>query len=358
MKHSFPLFLTLAALCTACILPATTFHATPRTWEEPDTVVTDDEALMMEADTVASEDATWTDFEGTDYPEEASAEEEADSSIEPEVICPADDELLAEYNVKDADYNLQNKQNANTGVSFSANIFTPGEVKKQSGFNLMVCHILQATLPDGAQGKWAVANLDKMLENKWKAVKEAYQNDLQTLETNGEAAPRAEGGDIVLPSYSYHTSVMPVWKFAEAGGAVTYKVDDEVYLGGAHGMPYCYYLTLSEKTDSLLGLTDIFKEESLPAVFQLVASKLALRPPFADQLPAAELTSGTDGKSPLGIARAIEPYQGKWYPRPALTQCGVLFNYAPYEKDCYAAGTVEILLPYPEISSYLKVAIK
>lgn len=331
-----------AALCLLLVSPAAGRTSAARTATEPDSVIVEDPEMTMYADTVAYEDSMY---------------EEDDAPAGDEAVCPPDDELLSDFSSKDADYNYQNKANANTGVSFTASIFLPGEVKKQSGFNLMVARILGATLPEAAQADWKTAGLDKMLENKWKAVKEAYLADVKDFAAEPDDSESPDAAPY-YPNYSYRTNVMPVWRFDVAGGAVTYKVDDETYLGGAHGMPYCYYLTLSEKTDSLLGLTDIFKEESLPAVFRLVGEKLAARHTddfVGNAYTDAELAEAPNAADPLRRARALEEYGGKWYPRPALTQCGVLFSYAPYEKDSYAAGTVEVLLPFAEIGEYLKV---
>lgn len=349
------LFYTIpAALCVALTVPAQGQKGELRGAQEPDTTVVVDEAYEY-ADTVAYED--WDeapdDNVGTD---EGWANDSIDDEEVYEPICPPDDELLADFNAKEASFNFQNKENANTGITFTATIFTPGDTKKQSGFNVMVSQVLQSILPEDAQPQWKTDALDKMLENKWKIVKEAYINEMKHFSDANEPSDDAENA-ACLPSYSYNTSVMPAWRFDAGGGLVTYKVDDEVYLGGAHGMPYCYYLTLSEKTDALVGLTDIFKEESLGAVFALVGEKLASRPDALtteDEVwqPVAELGEQSP-TSPLVIAHAVESYGGKLYPRPAVTPCGILFSYAPYEKDCYAAGTVEIMLPYEEIGQYL-----
>lgn len=345
-----------AALCLALTLPAQGRQGNLRGAQEPDTTAVVDEYYEND-DSVACEDWEEADYDSTAAYDELVDDSTANEDVY-EPICPLDDELLADFNVKEASFDYQNKLDANTGITLSATIFTPGDTKKQSGFNVMVSQVLQSTLPEEALPQWKTDALDKMLENKWKTVKEAYISEMKHFSDAYEAS---DDPDIVpyLPSYSYNTSVMPAWRFDAGGGLVTYKVDDEVYLGGAHGMPYCYYLTLSEKTDALVGLTDIFKEESLGAVFALVGEKLASRPSAPDAgdevwQPVAELGEQSP-TSPLVIAHAIESYGGKLYPRPAVTPCGILFSYAPYEKDCYAAGTVEIMLPYEEIGQYLKM---
>lgn len=333
-------YIISAALCATLTLPARGNCGAQHVAQEIDTTVVDDEYYEY-ADTVAYED-------GDDTPYDSAPAEES--------VCPPDDELLADFNVKEASYDYQNKQNANTGVTLSATIFTPGDTKKQSGLNVMVSHILQSTIPGEAMRQWKTETLDKMIENKWKAVKEAYINDLKDL--TGDDI-QADGEDVspYFPSYSYNTSVMPVWHFSTEGGLTTYRIDDEIYLGGVHGMPYCYFLTLSEKTDCLVGLADIFKEESLNAVFSLIGQKLASRPDanYFDEIwkPVAEMEEPSDN-STLVVAHAMERIGGKWYPRPAVTQCGILFCYPPYEKDCFAAGTIEVLLPFEEVSQYLK----
>lgn len=337
-----------AMICVGFTMSAQGKMGKNRVEEEPDSVLLFEEEWEVDSTAV----------------EVVDADELLDSTYVEEEICQTDDELLSDFNVKEADFKYQNKANANTGIEFTANIFVPSELKDESGYNRMVSNVLQATLPENNQSVWKTENIDKMLENKWKIVKEAYILDMKEWENNSNNQSDDEE-DVYYPSYSYNVSIMPAWRWNAAGGLTTYKVDEDVYLGGAHGMPYCYYLTFCNQTNALLGLADIFKKEYLSAVFDLVSKKLAsYQSRYNDEIsemsddvwkPEASLDGEPKNHYTQIKADAIEVYQGKCYPRPALTQCGVLFSYAPYEKDCFAAGTIEILLPFDEIAPYLKI---
>lgn len=331
------LLLVPAALCWALAQGVHGAGPMTRSAQQPDTAIVDDNddgGLLFEDDSMAYADAdTVVSGDSIDY----------DDDQAPAEVCPADDELLSQFDTKDADYSMQDKANADCGVTFAALIYTPGEGKPRAGFDAMVSNVLRSVLPDQAAEAWKPDAIDKMLEAKWRAVKASYQSDVK------------EQGPML---YSYRTNITPAWQWKTAGGLTTYKVDDETYMGGAHGMTYSYYLTLGEQKGGLLGLTDIFKEQSLPQVFALVAQKLASRPnaPTGDDTwkQVAEM-SDDDAWPALRYSSSVEQYQGKWYPRPALTQCGVVFSYQPYVKDCYAAGTINVLLTYDEVADWLNL---
>lgn len=344
--YSVPTLLMLAAIA----VPMKGSHTRSHMADEPDTI---DAAVV---DTTIdndgyTEDADWAG--GDDDAADSVAVEEVT-----DVFCPYDDMLMTECANKTADYNLQNGDDANAGVSFSASLFVPdadskGEVKKGSGYSQMVSRILTGTMDSADVAKWEINSLAKMLEKKWDAVKRGYTADQVDIKKMCEQ----DGTPYSPMSYSYRTTVTPVWKFADKG-VTTFSIEDEVYTGGAHGMVYHYYLSLDANTDRLMGLTDIFKPECLSKVFDLVSQKLKEGPQAAhdeDTWPSvAEVTpapSATDYSVRTG---QMEEYEGKWYPRPALTECGVVFTYPPYVKNCYAAGTINIVLTTAEIEEYIK----
>lgn len=44
-----------------------------------------------------------------------------------------------------------------------------------------------------------------------------------------------------------------------------------------------------------------------------------------------------------------EIYDGTYYPRPALTNQGVVFSYQPYEKGSFAEGILHFVIPYSKL---------
>ena len=318
-------------LCLAFTLPLQGHKLSAQhTPDEPDTVVVADDY---------TEDADWA---GTD---DEVVDTASVDSLDTEDFCTYNDNLLSDFDTENADYNLQNGKDANAGVSLSATLFKPskeryGETKKNGGYNLMISNILCAMLDSASSAKWKTEQINKMLENKWKAVKTQYTTDQAEIEKLSE-------GDYHPTSYTFRTTVTPAWQWADKR-ITTYAIEDEAYIGGAHGMLYKYYLSLNEKGDSLMGLTDIFKEEALQEVFKLVGEKLKTGPQAANDEETwpsvAEVVPSPTPDDYSVRSRQMQQYKGKWYPRPALTACGIVFTYPPYVKNCYAAGTINILL--------------
>lgn len=332
-----------ATLCLALTMPAIGHRAPVAHGDEPaDTAyvdsLEDSDTLTLDGDDEAV-DSMWADST-------ADGDSTAVDSVEAErsEVCPPDYELLGDYESHEVDYSLQNPRNANVGASFAATIYSPADAKKKGGYVAMVSRVLAASLPLEDVKEWKTADVDKMLSRKWETIKAGYQRDM------------TEVGEV---DYTYRTTLSPAWQFKAAGGLTTYKIEDEIYLGGAHGMYYTYYLTFSVPGDSLLGLTDVFKPAALPKVFALVSDKLAHRSDkVADPEIWPEVAEVTPAPTPEDMslrAGALEQYEGKWYPRPALTECGVVFSYQPYVKGPYAEGVIEVLLPYAEIGEYLKL---
>lgn len=217
----------------------------------------------------------------------------------------------------------------------------------------MASRVLSAMIDSAAASKWEVAKLDKMLEAKWNAVKRSYTDDQNEV----KKMAAQENFEYHPQSYSFRTTITPVWQWKDKG-VTTYSIEDEAYTGGAHGMLYHYFLSMNEKADSVMGLTDIFKEEALPEVFKLVGEKLKTGPQAAsdeDTWPSvAEVLPAPNANDYSVRSGQMQQYKGKWYPRPALTECGIVFTYPPYVKNCYAAGTIHIVINYAEAKDWLK----
>lgn len=331
------------ALALALSLPVQGHKTNYRITDTPDTLVVD-----TTLDTEYTEDEDWAGTDDTDATP-------ADTATDPEDFCNYNDDLLSDFDTENADYNLQNSKDANAGITFSATLFTPskekyGELKKNSGYTLMASRILASMLDSASMSKWKTEAINKMLENKWKSVKSQYTTEQAEME-------KLNGADNHPMSYSYRTSITPAWQWADKH-VTTYAIEDEAYTGGAHGILYHYYLSLNEQTDSIMGLTDIFKEEALPEVFKLVGEKLRTGPQAANDEETwpsvAEVVPAPVANDYSVLSGQMQMYKDKWYPRPALTECGIVFVYPPYIKNCYAAGTINILITYDEAKNWLK----
>lgn len=295
-----------------------------------DSMAVDPDIDYAEMDTVRV-DSVAVDPDFLDEGEEEGGFAPSDMPVARPTFCEPNYELLGEFDEKMADYSLTHPKDSERGLTFSADIFQPMEgVKKGGAYLEMVRSVLGACCSGATlEGK----DVEKMIEAKWAAVKANY---------------KTESAEIPL-TYSYRTAVSPAWQWAKGARLTTYKVEDEVYTGGAHGMNYEYYLTISEEQNRLMGLTDFFPKEKLPAVFELIAKKLVENPQTGcssdpDIWPPTADISGLTPEAPMALSNQLEQYEGKWYPRPARTECGIVFSYAPYMKASYAVGTIHVLL--------------
>lgn len=343
MKKNF--LLVSSALALTLSIPVQGHRSHYCFLESTDTLVVD-----TIDNTSYSEDSDWAGTANEDNT--ASNEDFTDTDN----FCIYNDELLSDFDTNTIDYNLQNSKDANAGVTFSATLFTPskekyGKLKKNSGYTLMVSRILSCMGGDSVSAsKWKTGTINKMLENKWINIKNQYTAEQTELQ-------RIEGDSYHPMNHSYRTTITPAWQITDKH-TTTYAIEDEAYTGGAHGILFHYYLSLDENSDSLMGLTDIFKEEALPEVFKLIGEKLRTGPQAANDEETwpsvAEVLPAPASNDYSVLSGQMQQYKGKWYPRPALTDCGIVFVYPPYIKNSYSAGTINILISYAEAKNWLK----
>ena len=105
---------------------------------------------------------------------------------------------------------------------------------------------------------------------------------------------------------------------------VSYKIVTESYTGGAHGMTRVRTGTF--KNRKKLTLADLPKD--VPALWQKAVAK---------RFKAASFDAYIKTK-PVFFPRITENFY--------LDAKGIHFIYSPYEIDCYAAGVVDIFIPY------------
>lgn len=143
--------------------------------DEPDTVYTD---TLEEGDPEALDSIWVEDFEETF---EDSVVVDNASMVE-SGVCEPNYELLGEMDEKMADFSLSHSKDANFGISFSASIFTPTTIKKGSPYHRMVADILNATMPETDEPvKFESRDIERMLELKWRTLKERYEFETTDL---------------------------------------------------------------------------------------------------------------------------------------------------------------------------------
>lgn len=114
----------------------------------------------------------------------------------------------------------------------------------------------------------------------------------------------------------------------------------EHYLGGAHGMREERYFLFDMEKNRQIVLADIVRENAGLTLRQLAAVRLRER-------------AGLDENAPLsrgGFSTDLPEIPENFF----LTPVGLGFHWDPYEIAPYAAGPVEIIIPYEELEDTLR----
>lgn len=156
------------------------------------------------------------------------------------------------------------------------------------------------------------------------------------------------------PKYDYLFKMNPAY---ECGGRyITYRFYTYRYTMGAHGYMEEYYLTFDKVAGRLLGAEDIIEPKNFDFVIESLEQKICNRKRRNGETnsnTSADLASlGSDFSTVLK-----ESVKGKIYPRPALTENGLVFSYQPYENGAFAEGIIHFVIPYSEIANVLKIEI-
>lgn len=148
------------------------------------------------------------------------------------------------------------------------------------------------------------------------------------------------------PKYDYMMEVAPAWE-SKNGQYVTYRFYTYYYTMGAHGFMEEYYLTFDNENGRILGYNDIFGANDFKKVLDLLEQEItAQKKEFMnfDGIYPASLEKDELESNASEILKEV--YDGAYYPRPALTNQGVVFSYQPYEKGSFAEGILHFVIPY------------
>lgn len=156
------------------------------------------------------------------------------------------------------------------------------------------------------------------------------------------------------------------------------------YTGGLHEMPRSYYITYDKKRNQFLTTENAIKSSETNNVRNLALKYLKViydenlgeessfedftksvftfHCPFMDMadldgLPASLLEHQyiCDGMAGWDYVTTA-PFKSSTFPLPhfAVLPEGIVFTYHPYQIDCFAAGEYHVVLPFDEISQYLR----
>lgn len=160
------------------------------------------------------------------------------------------------------------------------------------------------------------------------------------------------------PKYDYSFTMTPEWKSA-SGRYITYRIYTYYYAMGAHGFPEEYYLTFDNHTGHILDFRDIFKSDKTKEVttqLDSIFKKSKIERGYSEDV---DYKSGLEEEDLSSDNPSLlkEKSDSVYYPRPALTDKGIVFSYQPYEAGCFADGVLHLILQYAAVSKSLKLSI-
>lgn len=107
---------------------------------------------------------------------------------------------------------------------------------------------------------------------------------------------------------------------------VSFQIEKSVYTGGAHGMTCTRVGTFQDGV--LLKLADLPEQEKLELLWKQAVARHFKARSFEEYSRKCTV---------------FKPYMTENF---YLDDCGIHFIYNPYEIDCYAAGTIDIFVPW------------
>lgn len=170
--------------------------------------------------------------------------------------------------------------------------------------------------------------VEQMMEHYYYQFRKFYDKEFKPEPGSDE---RAFG-----QHYSYQCYAYPVWQNSDST-LTTWKFYSYNYMGGAHGGESEYFLTFDNNTGRILGAKDFFTKSD----FRKAIDKLA------QQLDAYHGSTGNEADlnseynvTAVQSSTMNEVIDGKIYPRPAITNQGIVFSYQTYEKGGNADGVM------------------
>lgn len=179
-----------------------------------------------------------------------------------------------------------------------------------------------------------------------------FAND---FETHYKKDFSIEDCDGIGPKYDYMLTVAPAWMSSDKS-LVTYRFYSYYYTAGMHGFMEEYYLTFDNESGKLLGRDDFFTNAGFKEAIGILEQRLCdhrntyttCDGPYPSYLEESELEANAS-------ENIKEIRDSVYYPRPALTNSGVIFSYQPYEMGAFCEGILHFPIPYKQLSLKVKM---
>ncbi len=182
-----------------------------------------------------------------------------------------------------------------------------------------------------------------------RTVVDFYGGQIKTELINEKAEQSQDLDEDAINAFYKHITIK---KDYETDLLVTYLVDQDIYLNGAHGMQYHYGQTFRKSDGRRFG-PDMMMNVGSEGMYSLI--KEGLRSYFAEN--STQPIDDEELKTYI-ISEDDVDYLPMPHHTPYVTQKGVVFTYQPYEISFYAAGMPEFAVTLNDMKPYLSVTAK
>lgn len=237
-----------------------------------------------------------------------------ESKITEESNFPSDKMEFTSYS-DSATYHIAGRENM-PSINISYNITYPTETEKNS-------LIIKSFISNCIGNKFAN---EKSVES---AVKTAIKENIANYKN--EVCGSESEKDIKSEVWMNHSFECENEILYNAHGFISYACATYSYTGGVHGLVTTSYYVYDFYDNEEITLSNIFNEESLPAILTLIKEKLS----------QWEYADGID----MGSVSVTENFY--------INDEGICWIYNPYEIAPYALGAIEVKLPFSEIKNYI-----
>lgn len=206
----------------------------------------------------------------------------------------------------------------------------------------------------GIKAKPRVINGLDASQKSPKEIAEHFANEFERLYR------KEFDGDEDAPKYDYSFSIYPAWQ-SKDGQYVTYRFYTYYYTMGVHGYMEEYYMTFNAETGDLLSFKDFFKPGTEKRVVEEINKRYA---EYKNKINK-EYGITSDDSYDAGLNYELlesnaslllkEKVGDLYYPRPAMTNEGVVFTFQPYEAGCFAEGVIHLPVRYSRLKPVLAV---
>lgn len=210
-------------------------------------------------------------------------------------------------------------------------------------------HYQQLIDPSRGCGKdtyFADLTPDRLASDMQRLFEKSYRQMFERTVMDNGSDPETEAK--YAPKYDYSITVSPVWESAD-GQLVTYRVYVFYHTGGMHGIMEENYYTFEISTGKMLGFNDFFAgNEAQMTIDELTRVMVAglSRDWVGYDFESVRAEIMVDENLSCSNDMFTEFFNGKLYPRPAMTRNGLLFSYQPYVKAPFVAGILHFVVPF------------